>query len=320
MEQLRKSYQSYENFNVKVNPDTQILFASDERKSIMEGYSTLAMLDSAFGPESASSWLVTALANLNKFTGSKNMDDEQTKKLALLLAQEYKDMKYSMMQLFFYRFKCGHFGKFYGKVDPMVITCALKDFAVECDAKRQEYLNEEYLVRKQEEETFRQSVNRQWPEFLRELCGILSEKGAKNIVSDVYIDTIFVPERLIQLSVTKEQYELLEKDNIAIFASVFRKHYPGLSVRYRLRPQKTALNDAVDYSGRVRKKFQVFSEIEVVCRSAHAILDNVYRLDESGVDSMRLAFQKRYGCWPEDYLSLHEDMEVSSDDATKTNQ
>ena len=118
----------------------------------MEGYSTLGMLDSAFGPESASSWLVTALANLNKFTGSKNMDDEQTKKLALLLAQEYKNMKYSVMQLFFYRFKCGHFGKFYGKVDPMVITCALKDFAEECEAKRQEYLSEEYLARRQNEE------------------------------------------------------------------------------------------------------------------------------------------------------------------------
>ena len=249
----------------------------------MEGYSTLGMLDFAFGPESASSWLVTALANLNKFTGSKNMDDEQTKKLALLLAQEYKNMKYSVMQMFFYRFKCGHFGKFYGKVDPMVITCALKDFAEECEAKRQEYLNEEYFVRRQNEENLRQSVYRLWPEFLREFCSFLPEKEIKNIVSDICIDTIFVSGRLIQLSVTKEQYELLEKENINAFASIFRKYFPNMSVRYKLRPQKSLQDNVVEESGKVRKKNQVLSETEAGCRSAHAVIDNIYKMDINGV-------------------------------------
>ena len=316
MEHLRKSYQSYENFNVEVNPDTQVLFASDERKSIIEGYSTLGMLDSAFGPESASSWLVTALANLNKFAGSKNMDDEQTKKLALLLAQEYKDMKYSVMQLFFYRFKCGHFGKFYGKVDPMVITCALKDFAEECEAKRQDYLNEEYLARRQNEENLRQSVYRQWPEFLHEFCSLFPEKETKKTVSDVYIDTIFVLDRLIQLSVTKEQYELLEKENIDAFASTFRKHFPHMSVRYRLRPQKSVQEDIVDDSGKVRNKIQVVSEIEAGCHSAHAVIDNIYNLDKDGIASMRDAFRKRYKCWPEEYLEKHE--KTNNNEKSKT--
>ena len=70
----------------------------------------------------------------------QNMDDEQTKVLARMIAAEYKDMKLSVIMLFFYRFKCGHFGRFYGKVDPMVITCALKDFAEECEAKSKEYI------------------------------------------------------------------------------------------------------------------------------------------------------------------------------------
>ena len=78
------------------------------------------------------------------------MDDGQTESLAYLLAQEYRDMKYSVMQLFFFRFKCGDFGKFYGKVDPMVITCALKDFVNKCDMKRQKFLNEEYEERSAE--------------------------------------------------------------------------------------------------------------------------------------------------------------------------
>ena len=48
------------------------------------------------------------------------------------------------------------------------------------------------------------------------------------------------------------------------------------------------------------------TEVQVGVNSAHAILDNVYKLDQSGVDSMRLAFKKRYGCWPEEYLAKHE--------------
>ena len=305
MEHLRKSYQSYENFNVEVNPDTQVLFASDERKSIMEGYSTLGMLDSAFGPESASSWLVTALANLNKFTGSKNMDDEQTKKLALLLAQEYKNMKYSVMQMFFYRFKCGHFGKFYGKVDPMVITCALKDFAEECEAKRQEYLNEEYAARRQREEDIRQAVYRQWPVFLNELIGNITEQEKKNIASDIYIDAIFTSDLFIQLSVTQEQYDLLEKECIAVYASIFRKHFHGMSIRYKLRHRSTKQEAVVEDSGKLRKKPQILSETEAGCHSAHAVIDNIYNLDKDGVENMREAFRKRYKHCPEEYLAMY---------------
>ena len=105
------------------------MFGSDERQSIMGDYSTLATLDMALGVNTASRWLVTLLGNLNMFIGAKNMDDSQTEWLARLLAQEYKDVKYSVIQLFFYKFKCGYFGKFYGMVDPMVITCALKESA-----------------------------------------------------------------------------------------------------------------------------------------------------------------------------------------------
>ncbi len=270
----------------------------DERKTIMGDYSTLEQLDLAYGPKSASSWLVTSIANLNAFTGSKNMTNEQTKKLALLLAQEYKDMKYSVVQLFFYRFKCGHFGKFYGKVDPMVITCSLKDFAEECEAKRQEYLTEEYLASRQSEENLRQSVYCQWSEFLRELCSLFHERETRNIVSDIYIDTIFVSDRFIQLSVTKEQYELLEKDNIDAFASVFRKYFPNMSVRYRLRSQKSVHKDVVEDSGKVRKKGQVLPETVAGCHSAHAVIDNI--------EKMREAFRKRYKHFPEEYLAMYE--------------
>ena len=301
-----QTYQSYEDFNKRNNPDTDVLFASDERKAIMDNYSTLAMLDAALGDNTASRWLVTLLANLNKFSGSKNMDDGQTENLARLIAQEYSDMKYSVMLLFFYRFKCGYFGKFWGKVDPIVITCALKDFAEECEAKRQAYLNEEYLTRNQAEENLRQKIYRYWPEFLRELCGLILDNEVKNIVNDIYIDTIFVSDKTLLLSVTQEQYKLLEKEYYDAFASMFRKYFPAMSVCYRFRPQKSEQDVVVEDSRKVRKKSQVLSETEAGCHSAHVVIDNTYNLDKDSIVNMRDAFRKRYKCWPEDYLAKHE--------------
>lgn len=295
--------------------------ASDVKDSIMGDYATLDEINAAYKNNNAGAmWLVAAVENINEFCSSKSMTNEQIEDIAYMIANEYKDMKHSQLQLFFYRFKCGYFGKFYGKIDPMVITCALKDFADECEAKRQEYLNEEYLARKQAEDNLRQAVWHQWPEFLRELCGLIPEKETKKIVSDIDIDTIFVSDRTILLSVTEEQYGLLEKDYYDAFVSVFHKCFSGMTVRYKIRPQKAVQEDVAEDSVNVRKKIQVLSVTESVCRSAHAILDNVYKLDQSGVDSMRLAFQKRYGCWPEDYLAQHEEVIEDHSDDTEKNQ
>lgn len=44
---------------------------------------------------------------------------------------EYHYLKITELMLFFYYFKTGRYGKFYGAVDPLVITCSLRDFIVE---------------------------------------------------------------------------------------------------------------------------------------------------------------------------------------------
>lgn len=160
-----------------VNPDTQAVFAADERKTIMGEYSTLAMLDQAFGCGAAASWIVTLITNLNIFAGSRSMDDHQVRNLALLLSQEYRNMKYSVMQLFFHRFKCGDFGRFYGKVDPLVITCSLKEFVTSCEHKRQQYMNEEYVAKQQEKARRKEEQEKRWEACRQEL---VTEAGRRN--------------------------------------------------------------------------------------------------------------------------------------------
>jgi hypothetical protein len=300
---LRESYPSFEDFAIAINPDTQVDCAADERGSIMNDYSTLALLDKAYGSGAASSWLVPAIANLNTFTGSKNMNDDQTKKLATLIAQEYKEMKYSVMQLFFYRFKCGHFGKFYGKVDPMVITCALKDFADECEQKRQEYLNEEYEARKKEEDDFRQDVYRKWYEFSNEFKEHIVEVD-KKVLDDIYIEKIYFTDKCILLSVTKDQYDLLEGIYSNPYFLVFKKYFPDITIQYRLR--KVLSPAELLQSENSKKTLLTANEEKIAISSARAVIDNTYKLDKSGLALLRDAFRKRYGCFPEDFLSKHK--------------
>ena len=63
--------------------------------------------------------------------------------------------------LFFHRFKSGRYGKFYGKVDPLVITCSLREFVKERNNSLDHY--EQELHRKQLEEHKKQTVS--WKEY-----------------------------------------------------------------------------------------------------------------------------------------------------------
>lgn len=48
------------------------------------------------------------------------------------------------------------------------------------------------------------------------------------------------------------------------------------------------------------------TEVQVGCNSAHAVLDNIYKLDKQGVTQLHSCFRKRYGSCPEEYLKEHE--------------
>lgn len=60
----------------------------------------------------------------------------------------------------------------------------------------------------------------------------------------------------------------------------------------------------------LRKQPSAMSEVRVGVNSAHAVLDNTFRLDKVGVAQLRNVFQKRYGCSPEEYLKKHEEVVI----------
>lgn len=286
---------------MRVNPDTQVSYAADVRKTIMGDYSTLAMLDLAFGENTASSWLVTLLANLNKFAGSKNMDDPQTKSLAILLAFEYRDMKYSMVQLFFYRFKCGDFGKFYGKVDPMVITCAFKDFAEECEQKRRQYMDEEYKARHAEEQHRWEVLRQRWSSCCDELVRRCDDATGKRLFTSLELYGYDESQNMMTLQVNQEGYEQIEGKYLPLFSAVLRRHFPTVKVQYSLYPASPMAHDAVSQSA-VKQKAD---DIQAICYSARRIVDNELGVDKDTLEGMRYAFKLRYKSFPEDFLKSH---------------
>ena len=109
----------------------QDYFCQRDVMAVMGDFPTLADINQAFGSGSGEKWLVPQIADLTLYTGAKNIDKYQHRALARLLSSEYYWLKLSEFLLFFHRFKMGHYGRFFGNVDPMVITCAMRDFIAE---------------------------------------------------------------------------------------------------------------------------------------------------------------------------------------------
>lgn len=94
---------------------------------------TLACVGNAFAYGTALSWIGIQLWDLAEFSGCRSkMTEQQIEELSQLVCSEYGYLKLTELMDFFRRFKSGEFGKFYGAVDPIVISCALREY---CDIR-----------------------------------------------------------------------------------------------------------------------------------------------------------------------------------------
>jgi hypothetical protein len=141
-------------FLAKVNPSTQAAFARQPETAVMGEYPTLRAVNEAYGPTFSEQWLYVEIADMSLFVGAKNLDKRQQMQLAQVIATEYRHLKVTELLLFFHRFKTGRYGHFYGSVDPMVITCALRTFIAERNELIARY---EQQRREQEEEEYRKN-------------------------------------------------------------------------------------------------------------------------------------------------------------------
>ena len=145
----------------KFGPSLQVHYCRDLDRVYFGKAPTLGLIRSAYGRNTAESWLEVQLYDLSEFAGCKEkLRKEQISELAAMILEDYAPYKLTEFMLFFQRFKRCEYGKFYGAVDPMVILQALAVFEddrrkiisrkrEEEKRNREEAIDREYEVIKQ---------------------------------------------------------------------------------------------------------------------------------------------------------------------------
>lgn len=147
------------------NPDNQATLAKRHNDSwITADVPTLALLNQTYGKTASVQWLVVQIYNLSEFCGCKDkLSTAQIHELSRIIDTSYYHLKLTELMMFFFNFKMGKYGKFYGAVDPMVITCALREFMQERNQKIDEVESERR--KKQDEEDRKKAVT--YEEYLK---------------------------------------------------------------------------------------------------------------------------------------------------------
>lgn len=123
-------YETPQNLLALFNPSNQLRYTSDIRRAYAGSAPTLGLVGRAFAYGTAKAWAAVQLWDLAEFSGCKTkMTEKQIDELAEIVCATYGFMKLTELMDFFRRFKLGEYGRFWGAVDPLVITEALREFA-----------------------------------------------------------------------------------------------------------------------------------------------------------------------------------------------
>lgn len=126
---VTKTYGSRGDFLKMFNPDSQLKVVAKGDRCFFGTAPTLCELNITYGCSMAKAWLIPQLFDLSEFCGCKDkLSARQMEQLADIIVQQYASLKITEFMWFFNNFKIGKYGKFYGAVDPLVITTALQDF------------------------------------------------------------------------------------------------------------------------------------------------------------------------------------------------
>ena len=129
------------------NPSKQGELATRPYECIFGDHPELSAIRKQYGNKAPVAWLMPQLKDLSEFCGVRDkMTNEQLLQCSYIISTEYGYLKTSELMLFFHLFKAGRYGQFYGAVDPMKITTALRKFL----ADRNEYFYR--LEQKQKDE------------------------------------------------------------------------------------------------------------------------------------------------------------------------
>lgn len=164
---MMEKYGSRDNVLTVFSPDSQMALCKDAEHCIFGDYPTLANL-TAYGKGTPIAWLIPQLYDLSEYCGCRDkLQGRPLEECASVIATEFFYLKVSELMLFFHRFKSGRYGRFYGSVDPLLITTSLRTFLSERGNALFERENQIRIA--ENEESRKKSVT--WEEYCMEKYG-----------------------------------------------------------------------------------------------------------------------------------------------------
>lgn len=165
---VRKRYGGIEQFLRTFHVNNQERYTEDADRCYFGTCPTMGLVNTAYGKKTAGEWLVYQLTDLSEFCGCREkITAMQIEQLAAIIASDFYFLKLTEMMLFFRKFKKGDYGRFYGNIDPLIITSALRMFLRE--------RNERIARRDEEEQQRRDAEAREnaitWEEYVSKYKG-----------------------------------------------------------------------------------------------------------------------------------------------------
>ena len=230
--EITLSYGSREQFLSTFNPDVQRDICGNPDVCFFGGAPTLGQLNATYGTQTAAMWLVPQLYNLSEYCGCKDkLEGNPLKECASVIATEFYFLSVSELMLFFHRFKSGRYGRFYGAVDPLVITTSIRDFLKE---RSSAYYERE---KKEKEEADREAAKNaiSWEEYCMKQFGELrthpmlrkteEEKKAEEEKKKAKQAKPEFSEAVLSMAKAIEFDEIADKYTKKIFVEKFKKHH-----------------------------------------------------------------------------------------------
>lgn len=128
-EECRSKYGSSESFLAMFNPERQYIYCLYKDRCFCGSAPSLSVVSKCYGSNVSELFVSAQIKDLMEYTGNKGkLTIHQIDALSKVIVSTFYYLKVTELMYFFFLFKSGRFGSFYGSVDTIVITQSIREF------------------------------------------------------------------------------------------------------------------------------------------------------------------------------------------------
>lgn len=129
MEECRRKYRDSKSFLITFAPKQQYIYCLHKDRCFSGNAPSLSVVANCYGRDTAELFVGAQVKDLMEYSGCKDkLTIMQIDAISRVIVSQYYYLKTTEIMYFFFLFKGGHFGEFYGAVDTIAITKALHEF------------------------------------------------------------------------------------------------------------------------------------------------------------------------------------------------